>query len=354
MAEPSTQDPHTLQVTGRDRAGESLDRSQARPEVAYLQSGAFSGPFQTFWDSTSLGLFKTCPRKYAYSMLYGWEAARTPTPLTFGILYHAALEHYDVRKAEGLSHEDAQLSALRYALTESGARVDGVWMPWESDDNNRNRFTLFRSVLDYTDHFADDPAETVILASGYPAVELSFQLDLERASPSGEPYVLCGHLDRLVEFNGSAWVMDRKTTTTTLSDYYFQRYSPDNQMSLYATAARAVYSTPVAGVIIDAAQILVGGTRFQRAFTNRTPEQLDEWLHDLHFWITQAEQCAIKLDRTGDILASYPMNDASCQKYGGCPFLGVCSRDPRVRENFLRQSFKPRVWDPSKPRGESA
>jgi hypothetical protein len=75
---------------------------------------------------------------------------------------------------------------------------------------------------------------------------------------------------------GSLYVMDQKTTGGTVGTYYFEQFSPNNQMSLYSWAGQAILRSPVRGVIIDAAQIAVNFTRFERGITTRSKDQLDE------------------------------------------------------------------------------
>jgi hypothetical protein len=159
---------------------------------------------------------------------------------------------------------------------------------------------------------------------------------------AGQPYLLCGHLDRVVEFGGQKYVMDRKTTGSSPTPHYFDGFAPDNQMSIYTLAARVQFSTPVAGVIIDAAQVAVGFTRFQRGFTYRTEAQLEEWLADFRFWTAQAEGFAEA--------GHWPMNDKSCGMYGGCTFRKICSKSPEVRERFLESDFERRPWNPLVPK----
>ena len=89
----------------------------------------------------------------------------------------------------------------------------------------------------------------------------------------GQPYLLCGHLDRVVNYFDDLFVMDRKTSTSTLSSYFFQQFDPNNQMSLYSLAGQVVLNSPVKGVIIDAAQVLMDSSRFVRHITYRTPDQ---------------------------------------------------------------------------------
>lgn len=319
---------------------------------------------QFAFDSTSIGMFKTCPRLYYYTMIEGWAPKHESVHLRFGIEYHTALQEYDVSRANGVRHEDAIHDVVR-ALVERTA-------DWNVDatikaGKYKNRNTIVSLVIDYLDHFgADDPAKTYLLADGRPAVELSFRFELEQG-PGGsyipepdikaailaeggtpnQPYILCGHLDRVVEFNSQLLVMDRKTTTTTLSDSYFDQYEPNNQMTLYTLAGQVILGQPVRGVIIDAAQVLLEKpNRFVRGFTYRTPDQLEEWMTDLAILLNSAEDCA-----TGDY---WPQNDTACDKFGGCRFRGICSKSPQVREKFLASDFtklEPDArWNPLKPR----
>jgi len=293
---------------------------------------------QYAWSSTTLGLLKTCPRLYQYVVIQGWGSRDESIHLRFGIEYHAALQDYAVARAQGIDHEQA----IHETVRKLHARVYD-WLP---DRNTRagkykNRETIVGLVIDYLDHFAEDPAETFVLADETPAVELSFQFELdwgptmlatEREDGSAQPYVLCGHLDRVVNFAEHLYVMDRKTSLSTIGSYYFNQFSPSNQMSLYTLAGKIMLNSPIKGVIIDAAQVLLEKPNaFQRGFTYRTDDQLDEWLVDLRHWLHNAETYATN--------GYWPQNDTSCDKFGGCKFREVCSRSPQVREAYLKATF---------------
>jgi len=213
----------------------------------------------------------------------------------------------------------------------------------------KNRHTLLQLVIDYLDHFIDDPCETYIKSDGTPAVELSFRFELDFGPYIGydRPYILCGHLDRVVNFNDQLFVMDHKTTTTTPSKHYFNQYEPNNQMTLYTIAGGIVLHSPIKGVIIRAAQILLESpNRFISGFTYRTPDQIHEWLNDLRTHLLNAEYYATE--------NRWPMNDTACDKFGGCKFREVCSKDPSVRERFLRADFNQlppeERWNPLRSR----
>lgn len=299
---------------------------------------------QYAWDSTSLGYIKTCPRLYQYIMIDGWARKDESIHLRFGIEYHQALQDYDLSRAAGIPHDDAVHDVTRALLT----RTFG----WEVDEDTKagkykNRRSLLRMVIDYLDKFSDDPAKTYILQDGRPAVELSFRFELDWSPrSSNSPYVLSGHLDRVVNFADALYVMDRKTTTTTPGDYYFNQFEPNNQMSLYTLASQVVLGSPIKGVIIDAAQILIDSSRFVRGFTYRTADQLEEWTLDLQYHLSIAESYAEQ--------GYWPMNDTACDKFGGCMFRKICSKSPQVREAFLKSDFvklEPEDrWNPLKPR----
>jgi len=296
---------------------------------------------QTAWDATSIDLLKQCPRKYQLSMLYGYVTNEENIHLKFGILYHQAIEQYHKYRHLGESHDAAVIRVVHSALIYTWN--DKLNRPWDSDHPNKNRFTLIRSIVWYFEQYKDDPVETLVIDKS-PAVELSFSYQTATLASTGEPYILCGHLDRLGSVAGQIFGLDAKTTKYAVqSDDFAAFYSPDNQMSMYAFAGKIIYHTQVHGMIVDAAQVGAGFTRFRRVFAPRTEGQLLEWYDELmQYWLPQAEAFAFA--------NRWPMNETSCGRYGGCPFRGICGKDPAARDVWLKASFKHREWDPLKTR----
>jgi len=313
---------------------------------------------QYAWDATSISYLKQCPRLYKYIMIDGWQSEGESIHIRFGQEVHTSLQMYQLLRTDGASHDDA----VHDVVLDTLCRTYG----WNPDTETRpgkykNRNTLIRAIVDYLDKYEEDPATTYIRAStGTAAVELSFRFELDfgpRAAVStrdGEdvlfqPYVLCGHLDRVVEFSDCLYVMDYKTTTSTPGPYYFDQYDPNNQMTLYTFAAGQVLEdenpkpSPVKGVIIEAIQLMVDETRSTRGVTQRSQGRLTEWLGDLEYWLGMAEYYAE--------VGYWPHNDTACDKFGGCRFREICQKDPSVREKFLESSFKRGTpWNPLQPR----
>lgn len=294
-------------------------------------------------DSTSLGAFKECGRKYYYSIIQGYVPRAESVHLIFGLLYHAALERYDHARSAGQGHEEALDTCLDWTLRATWNKE--LQRPWLSDDANKNRMTLVRTVVWYLDQYgADDPLKTVQLANGKPAVELSFSFRLGQFTEQGEEYQLSGHMDRVVELAGNEYVLDRKTTKQTISPRFFQEFSPHNQFSLYTVAGKVAFHKPIKGLIVDAAQVAVTFSRFERQLVQRDDAQNAEWLVDLGYWLRQMEEYAKR--------EYWPMNDKSCSMYGGCPYRGICAKSPDSRQQWLDSDFQRRIWNPLEKRGD--
>lgn len=291
--------------------------------------------FQYAWDATSLNNFMKCPRYYEFVNLQGWQPVNKSVHLIFGGVYATALEHFYKHLAKGADPIEATRLVVREALISTWDYDAGE--PWDSGHHAKTRETLIRTIVWYLDQFyLSDPGNdlpVIHLEDGSPACELSF------AVPFEGDYLWCGHIDRMVSYAGDPMVMDQKTTGATVSGYFFEQFTLDAQMSGYTFAASIGYDIPVKGVIIDAAQIAVGFTRFGRGFVTRSESQLAEWQITTAHYIEQA--------RIAHDSGIYHMNTTSCNDYGGCAFRRICQRSPEHRPNFLAADFvqRPR-WDP--------
>jgi PD-(D/E)XK nuclease superfamily len=279
--------------------------------------------YQVYWDATALAAFRECEKKYEYSILRGLRSKDESVHLTFGKFYTEALESYYYRVTVGDSHESALADVVLLTLVKS--------KEWYSDHPSKNRFCLVRTIIFYLEEFEHDPAETVILSTGVPAVEVPFSFRLN------DRIVLTGRLDRIVRLNGEVFISDHKTTGTSPGPHYFAQWSPNPQMSLYSIAGQIILGSPIAGVILNVAHVGAGFSRFHRGMIYRSKEQNEEWLEDLEYWLDAATRAVQR--------KHWKMNDTSCHKYSGCQFRGLCSRAPSVREIFINTDFEVRPWN---------
>lgn len=301
------------------------------PTPNYADNGAFVGMVQTTWDSTSLSLLDECPRKYYYRMVLGLAPAGLALDIAFGQAYHTALETFD--KTPG-TREARIHAALRAGLLRFHA--DGGYA---STSTAKNPITLARTIVWYYETFIEDTF-TTIEVDGKPAVELTFKFHL--STIAGHDIFMSGHLDRLASSASGDFVLDRKTTKSSFSDYYWSQFANDIQMTMYTVAGRVCFATPVVGVIVDAARIGVTFSEYMRHSAYRHSASLDEFLADMQELIASAVKYAEA--------ETWPMRRTSCSKYGGCPYLKVCSRPASVRPLYLASDFIPHHWDPTESR----
>lgn len=274
--------------------------------------------------------------------------------LVYGQCRHFAHETYAKARALGSGRDDALDLAVQVALETSWAphNLDELAaLGPKADAKKRTRHNLVRSIVWWDEEFGDDDTvRTLVLPDGRVAAELSWTLPLPATAPDGSTYLLCGHFDRLVHFTGGNYVGEYKTTTNQLSSFYFNRFSPNTQVSTYSAAGQIYVPDGIKGVLIEAEQVGVGFSRFERHYAHRSRQQNDEWMRTVMAWIKRAERDAEDL-AAGDPEA-FPQNQSACGNYGGCQFRGICNMAPSQREKFLEADFNREYWDPLRTRGD--
>lgn len=323
-----------------------LVSSTGEPDSQFLEGTKI----QFAWDSVSITSFLACKRRYFYTVIEGLvpKGPGYAIALEFGILFHGALEVYHKFRTDR-DHDAALHMAVwwlighpDFALLPTDEDVEAEKAALDDDDDGishrnskvRTRYHLVRAVVWYLDHYCDDPLQTIILPTGTPAVELSFRIPLS-IEVAGQPLILCGHIDRAVEFESCYWVKDYKTTKS-LSRQWFDAFELSHQMTGYTTAGQVILDKPVKGCWIDGIALQVGGCKLQRAPTTRTPGQIREYF-DL---LTSIAEDAERAYDTG----FYPMNTASCYF---CEFKQICRQAPEYRARYIDLYYDRKPgWNP--------
>ena len=206
---------------------------------------------QYAWDSTSLEYLKRCPRLYQYQR-EGWQPNDENVHLRFGSEFHTAMHQYELLKADDIEHEEAVFLVIKDLLL----RIDD----FRPDHKYKNRLNLVRAVVRYLDKFQDDKAKTVILDNGKPAVGLSFRFELDYGPTPEQPYILCGHLDRVVDFQGDRSPRIINLVRVLLAPTSGQ-FEPTIRCPYILWLAKIIFQTNIKGVLIDSIQLMVDDTR---------------------------------------------------------------------------------------------
>lgn len=289
-------------------------------------------------SSSTFGPYKQCPRRYYYEVVLGLASGPPSVDLEFGGFIHEVRATYKLARAAGADHEEGVRVALLLAqtITWDAKRQMG----WQSGDPDKNRLSLLRLTVEYLDHWEAAPGYTTMtLATGRPAVELKFEFDTG-VEVAGEAIKFVGTLDEVVRVDSlqATYVLDTKSTKMALGTIHASQFTPDNQFSLYAVAARVCFHEEVRGVLLDAVSVKGGRFEYDRVPVTREEPVLNEWLEDSKEWLMQMGRSAQR--------GHWPQNDKSCGLFKGCPWRPECGASPKTREFMLRTRTRGRAAAP--------
>ena len=288
-----------------------------------VQFKKFVGGRQVIWDASSLKTLLDCPRKYQLSVIEGWRYKMDSIAPLFGQAVHLGFELLDKGQWNGLEKDAAIDAAIRGMLAEYHAGLVAA------DDASRGVGAAVRAIVWRADRFWDDALVTATMPDGTPALEVRFECPVNDTG-----WRFSGRIDRLVSINGGLYIVDTKTTKTTLSSYFFKKYTMDVQVFAYIWACRHILGLDVRGFVIDAMQTAVNFSRFGRETFNITATQIDEWYESMVADLR-------RVDGYHDE-KHFPMNLNACGGNFLCQYLEVCSKPAGVRQQWLNADFEQR------------
>lgn len=288
----------------------------------------FMGSFKRYEpvivDSTAMMHFKTCPLKYFYRIVLGFEPKTAAPYFAFGSAYHKFREVLERVVAAGGTEQEAFISALTEAEAYAVKHLE-VQAPGSQWDF----LTLARLKQSCAEAFKWWINERRSGAIKVISFEQPFTLQL----PDGT--WIAGRADQIVNWKGKVWGRDFKTTSK-LGPYYSRNHEPNDQFTRYTWAEGKLSGTQVEGQIIEALyNSKKEGPALHVYTTTRTPGQLDRWVREHEYWTNQIAEC-----RELDL---YPMNEKHCSF---CEFHNVC-KAPSIsgQMSTLKNFYRIKPWD---------
>lgn len=307
-------------------------------------------------DSTSLQKLADCPRYYETRVVKGLDPAGPPSAkMVAGIAIHEALEYFYSLTPEVRATREAQELAITTALTswESFSIDRGLMDPDSTHLSEDNIARILEAYFHYWQHEAIDIYEPIHLTLD--DLDLSDVL-AARFKTNDDGALILGESNLIMRFPlpdgtlvfagkpdlpvrdqlGRVYIMDHKTTSSYLSDWWAKQFQVSNKMRIYMAMIRSLLSETPAGAIING--IYVGkhatnpnskATKFTRYTYDFTPDHIDEAVANWHAWKKVAEHYA----STG----YYPQGCA----FGGCSMPDLCRRDPATREEVIATDYAP-------------
>ena len=287
------------------------------PKYIWQENGSAK---QMVWDTSSLSAFSSCPRYYKYQNLLGFKSKRYSMATGFGSAVHDGFEQLDYVRWEGGTKDRAVYEAIKLVLMSHGEEL------MRSDDKARGLEACLRTIVWRAEEYWDDVIKIATMPDGTPALEQRFEVPMGTGGLR-----FSGRIDKVVELNNELYLVDTKTTKTSLSEYYFNGFSPNNQIYAYLWAARQILGLDIAGFVIDAVQTGVNFCRFNRAVFKVPTDILEEWYGDAIHRLSLADMYASQNYWPGDFTA--------CGNYGGCKFRDICNESPSRRQPIIDELF---------------
>ncbi len=241
------------------------------------------------WDSTSLNAFMKDPLSYYWKYVLGYREHRRSIALEWGTAWDKAAGDYHYNRARIENRDEALCKTIDAAINRSWiVGLDELAADSKNDGRKRNIATLIRSLVWYDDWIGDYELYRPLI--NQPTTHVH---DLGLKSPYGEDYVLVTNYDQIVRDNmsGQKLAVERKSTTQTISNFFWYTYDPSVQLNTYDYVLNKEFGT--AGVWIEAVQTAIGFTRFDHHEVMRTRQQRLNWVDTVRYWIKQAGELAV-------------------------------------------------------------
>lgn len=312
-------------------------------------------------DSTKLNTYLSCPRKYFFGFVLGWQPEEPSNHLIFGIAWHEAMEVLLKARSESSSpgYPEEVLPAAFHAFIDSYRES----LPPETDDlyAPKNPENVALALQQYIDQWKHD------------RFKLLFPTEISGSVPVlvGDHEVLFYYrLDAVVEDPDRGICFLEHKTTGRAGSTWEAEWVQAIQPGTYLHAMHSIGLPKPTGLINGAVfrkppRLKADGTpyansgkgnEFIRVPISKNGLQMQEWLVTLGHWLGQliADQervaAGAATDPAGNVMLAFPKNPKSCTDFGICPYHDICvaSSNPIAwaDAHSTPAGFEVRYWDP--------
>lgn len=286
-------------------------------------------------DSTKLQCFATCPRKYFYNYLLGWDFEEPNIHLEFGQAWHLAMESL-------LQHGyGADSQELAYALLLQHYRK--FWSEMVDDQNFPKSPPFAKKMMaDYCKKFSDDFQRHEVLYT-----------ETSGTVPIADDRVLYFKTDSILRgikgnYGNKAFSREHKTAGKRGS-----KWSLKIQIGTYNHVLYCLFGpSDTYGVEVNEAFFQKTRPDFERTQILKNPVQMNIWLWHVNYLMDMLEwetERMLSCNIEDPFMTAFPMNNESCNVYGSCVYYDYCTSwsNPLQRIEQIPMGMKEKHWNPS-------
>lgn len=296
--------------------------------------------FPTVIDNTMRNTFVACETRFWREFVENMGSPYPSIHLHAGACFAKGLEVFRLAFYLHDKSKDEALTEASIAMIVAW----GDWEPrfsWQDKGHPKCLDGILEALHFYLDTF--DPLTDPVQPwkhDGTLGVEFNAALPIPgtKHPETGDPILYAGRFDQLVEYNGTLFIEDDKTTGQ-LGASWLEQWELRSQLTGYCWLAQA-FGHPVAGAIVRGIAIRKTGFECAQVITMREDWKIERWLTQLKRDVQRMIEMYENHKR------GIPPNlnlGESCTSYGGCMFARMCqSQDPEI----WRGEYGTRVWNP--------
>ncbi len=311
----------------------------------YTPKGAkFPVEYHETWDvvdSSKLTTYMTCPRKFFFNYVLGWDSIFPNRHLIFGRAVHKAFEYLLVQP-----EPTAQVIQTAYELFLEDYRREYTV---EDDEFNKpkNPDSVLLLLLKYVDTYRKEWETEKVLHT-----------EVAGIVPVSEEDFLNFRIDIIREGENGIYVMDHKTTSY-FNEPWMGQWELAIQVFVYIHflyshyPIEKIYGMLINGIALAKRKVMSpDAISFQRVKIRKTMKQLDDGLKTVSHYIQSLKKDYLKLAEaksTENSMKCFPRNPEGCTKYFRlCKYHDICTSctNPLQIADEAPDGFERRFWDP--------
>lgn len=300
-------------------------------------------------DSTFLMAFDSCPMagfRAHIQHLGGGES----TDLIAGGAFAAGLEA--ARKA--YYNLDADENEALLAGSEALLEKYGDHIPTKETKAPERMITALEMY--FIEHpMSQDLVQPAKLENDEYAIEYSFARKLPFKHPDlpKEDLIITGRADMLVEYAGSLYVFDDKTTGAAFTKNWAQQWATRGQFTTYCNYLKKE-GINVKGAYIRGIYLGKTNIKFMDAPSNRSDWECKIWEQQMLKKVERILEAYKQYKKSGEHPANY-FNGAwgeACNKYfRPCSYMDLCKSE--LAEQYIESEYDQNIWLPHEQRREN-
>jgi len=286
-------------------------------------------------DASKISCFISCPRRYFYRYVLGWENADPNVHLVFGEAWHKAME---ILLQKGYNAEGI---AEGYTKAEEHYRQ---YFPEISDDIRypKTPVSILASLQSYAAYYVHDNFKVYY-------TEIAGTVPLTEDGSMKVSF----RLDGICEDNNGIWCIEHKTGSRLDSSWEW-KWALSMQIGVYTHVLHMLFDPSlVYGVRINGAIFKKSGTEFIRVPIRKTPTAVNDWYWNVVHWMEMIKWEFERLQECKDsdtVMRCFPKaNIDACTQYFGCKYRDFCIswQNPLQKIGIIPVGFKEEWWNPT-------